>query len=58
MTLYFLDAGTTFSKILEVKDDGEKKYSVIKNSELKNLEINFNYSTGNSSNKSKHRVAI
>lgn len=53
MTLYFLDAGTTFSKILEVKDDGEKKYSVIKTSELKNLDINFNYSTGHSSNKNK-----
>ncbi len=53
MTLYFLDAGTTFSKILEVDDLGNKKYSVIKTSELKNLDINFSYSTGHSSNKNK-----
>lgn len=53
MSLYFLDAGTTFSKILEVDDSGNKKYSVIKTSELKNLDINFNYSTGHSSKKNK-----
>ena len=53
MTLYFLDAGTTFSKILEISDSGNKKYSVIKTSELKNLEMNFNYSTGHSINKDK-----
>lgn len=53
MSLYFLDAGTTFSKILEVDDSGNKKYSVIKTSELKNLDINFNCSTGHSSNKNK-----
>ncbi len=53
MSLYFLDAGTTFSKILEVDDSGNKKYSVIKTSELKSLDIKFNYSTGHSSNKNK-----
>lgn len=54
MKLFFLDAGTTWSKILEVETESkEKKYSVIKTSEIKNLNINFTLSTGHNSNKQK-----
>lgn len=45
MKKYFLDAGTTWSKILEV-ENGTKKYSVIKTNEIKNLDIDFEISTG------------
>ncbi len=47
MKTYFLDAGTTFSKILAVEDE-KKEYRVIKTSELKNLDIEFEISTGHS----------
>ena len=50
--MYFLDAGTTFSKILEVKG-GIKKYSVIKTSELKNLDFEFEIGTGHSTRSCK-----
>ncbi len=59
MKVYFLDAGTTYSKILEVSfgvkteitggADVLKKYSVIKTSDLSDLNINFEISTGHSS---------
>ena len=45
--VYFLDAGTTWSKILKV-ENGKKEYSVIKTSEVKNLNIDFEISTGHS----------
>ena len=47
MTKYFLDAGTTWSKILKVEDE-KKEYSIIKSSEIKNLNIEFEISTGHS----------
>lgn len=46
--MYFLDAGTTYSKILKVEDD-KKEYSVVKTSELKKLNYKFEISTGHSS---------
>lgn len=49
---YFLDAGTTWSKILEV-EDGQKKHSVIRTSEIKNLNLDFEISTGHSGKISK-----
>lgn len=45
--VYFLDAGTTWSKILKVEGN-KKEYSVIKTSELKNLDIEFEIGTGHS----------
>lgn len=60
-TLNFLDAGTTWSKILTVEDnldgafgaknvsDGAKKeYRIIKTSDLKNLDLEFDLGTGHS----------
>lgn len=43
----FLDAGTTWSKILTV-ENGEKKYSVLRTSEIKNLNLEFEIITGHS----------
>jgi activator of 2-hydroxyglutaryl-CoA dehydratase len=37
MSKFYLDAGTTWSKILEVTPGGEKKYSVLLSSDLKTL---------------------
>lgn len=51
--MYFLDAGTTFSKILKV-ENGKKEYSVIKTSELKNIDIEFEIGTGHSSKNCKN----
>ena len=51
-SIYFLDAGTTWSKILEVKGE-DKKYSIVKTQDIKNLNIDFEISTGHSSNKEK-----
>lgn len=45
--LSFLDAGTTWSKILTV-ENGEKKYSVLRTSEIKNLNLEFEIITGHS----------
>lgn len=50
--VYFLDAGTTWSKILKV-ENGKKEYSVIKTSDLKNLNLDFEIITGHSINKIK-----
>ena len=47
MAKYFLDAGTTWSKILKVEEN-KKEYSVIKTRDLKNLNIEFEISTGHS----------
>lgn len=52
MPVYFLDAGTTWSKILKV-ENGKKEYSVIKTSDLKNLNLDFEIITGHSINKIK-----
>ncbi len=45
--LYFLDAGTTWSKILKIENN-KKEYSILKTSEIKNLNINFEIKTGHS----------
>jgi len=47
MKKYFLDAGTTWSKILTVEDD-KKTYKILKTAELKNLNIEFEAATGHS----------
>ena len=47
MEFHFLDAGTTWSKILTVKN-GEKTYRIIPTAELKNLNIEFEAGTGHS----------
>jgi len=44
---HFLDAGTTWSKILTV-DNGEKSYQIIKTADLKDLKLNFSAATGHS----------
>lgn len=49
---FFLDAGTTWSKILEVSPLGERKRSVLPSSELKGLALDFERVTGHSSKKS------
>ena len=53
MELHFLDAGTTWSKILTVKDTADlsgaqKTYKIIPTAELKNLNIEFEAGTGHS----------
>ncbi len=54
MKIFFLDAGTTWSKILEIESEtGKRKYSVVKTLDLKSLKINFEITTGHSSNKEK-----
>ncbi|MBE7706593.1 MAG: ATPase [Cyanobacteria bacterium SIG30] len=51
MSKFYLDAGTTWSKILEITDDNEKKYSVIKSSSLKDFQnIIFEKTTGHNFN--------
>ena len=47
MKKYFLDAGTTWSKILTVENEN-KEYSIIKTSEIKNLNFEFETITGHS----------
>lgn len=47
-TLNFLDAGTTWSKILTVQN-GKKEYKIIKSAGLKNIGTAFNLATGHSS---------
>ena len=52
--MLYLDAGTTWSKIIEVSDN-EKKYSVIPSSEIKNIGIeNFAKTTGHAGKKDKN----
>lgn len=46
-TLHFLDAGTTWSKILTVKDK-EKSYTILPTANLKTLNIEFVLGTGHS----------
>lgn len=48
MTKYFLDAGTTYSKILEADRD-KKKYRIIETSKLSSLNYSFELSTGHGS---------
>lgn len=52
MAIYFLDAGTTWSKILKVEGEN-KKYSIIRTTDIKNLDIEFEISTGHSAKNSK-----
>lgn len=53
---FFLDAGTTWSKILEISPSGERKRSVLPSSELKGLALNFERVTGHSSRKNNNYV--
>ena len=48
MSKFYLDAGTTWSKILEVKPDGERVYSVLPSSEIRGRN-GFEKVTGHSS---------
>ena len=48
---YYLDAGTTWSKILEIKPDGERKYSIYKTKEAREFGLNFEKTTGHTTNK-------
>ncbi len=52
MEKYFLDAGTTWSKILTVKD-GKKAYSIIRTKDLSNYDVEFEISTGHTLSKVK-----
>lgn len=55
MEFHFLDAGTTWSKILTVKN-GEKTYRIIPTAELKNLNIEFEAGTGHSAGLKNVRI--
>lgn len=60
MELHFLDAGTTWSKILTVKNN-EKTYKIIPTAELKKLNIEFETGTGHSAylkNVKKHENEV
>ena len=47
---YYLDAGTTWSKILEIDNKGEKTYKILLSSEIKNLNLKFDKVTGHNYN--------
>lgn len=53
MVLNFLDAGTTWSKILTVHKNGEKEYKIIPSASLKENNINFTSATGHCAKISK-----
>lgn len=60
MAHYFLDAGTTWSKILKT-DNNNFEYSILKTSDIKNLDINFEMKTGHSiyfSNNAKYENEV
>ena len=44
--MLYLDAGTTYSKIVEVDEEGNEKFSVIPTSELPSLNKKFDNATG------------
>lgn len=48
---FFIDAGTTWSKILEIKPNGEEAFKVLPTIEAKNLNINFEKITGHTTDK-------
>ncbi len=48
----YIDAGTTWTKILEIQD-GKKKYRVISTSEFRKLNLDYEKSTGHSLDKIK-----
>lgn len=48
MKKYFLDAGTTWSKILTV-ENGAKTYEILPTAQLKTLDVEFTAATGHSS---------
>lgn len=52
---FYLDAGTTWSKILEITSQNERKYSVCPTSQIKNLDIEFEKTTGHSTNKTSKK---
>lgn len=51
MSEFFIDAGTTWSKILEITPEGERKYSVYPTSVARKFEITYKKMTGHTSNK-------
>lgn len=46
MSKFYLDAGTTWAKILEIKENSKKEYKIFLSSELKNLDLVFEKVTG------------
>ena len=50
MSKFYLDAGTTWSKILEVDTSGKISKKILPSSEIKNLNLNFTATTGHSTN--------
>ena len=46
----YIDSGTTWTKILTIENN-EKKYEVIKTSEFRKLNLQYNKATGHSLNK-------
>ncbi len=48
---FYLDAGTTFSKVLELRADGTREYSVFPTKDLKKLNLKFEKITGHSVDK-------
>ncbi len=53
MNKIFIDAGTTWTKILKI-DNEKKDYSIIKTSSLSNLNYKYDKCTGHSLNKTKN----
>jgi activator of 2-hydroxyglutaryl-CoA dehydratase len=49
---YYLDAGTTYSKIIELTNKKEKKYSIVPSKDVKNLGIRFERTCGHMSGES------
>ena len=48
---FYIDAGTTWSKILEITPFGERKYSIYPTSEARKFEIKYEKMTGHTSDK-------
>jgi len=56
MSRFFLDAGTTWSKILEITPEGEARRSVLPSNELRSLTLDFERVTGHSSRRDNNYV--
>lgn len=55
MSRFFIDAGTTWSKILEITPENERKYSVYPTSRARKLKLNYEKMTGHTSDKTSDR---
>ena len=51
---FYIDAGTTWSKILEITPSLERKYSILPTREARNLKIKYEKMTGHTSDKNSN----